>query len=69
MVREEATAFDWIGWRPEDRFDPNAQVRGLETWDLWPNLTAVLLRRGIPEDTVAKIVGKNFLRVFEEVCG
>jgi membrane dipeptidase len=69
MVREEAAAFDWIGWRSEDRFDPNAQVRGLETWDLWPNLTAALLRRGIPEDTVVKIVGKNFLRVLGEVGG
>jgi membrane dipeptidase len=66
MVREGAPAFDWIGWRPEDHFDPNAQVRGLETWDLWPNLTAALLRRGISEETVVKIVGKNFLRVFDE---
>jgi membrane dipeptidase len=69
MVREEAATFDWIGWRPGDRFDPNAQVRGLETWDLWPNLTAALLLRGIAEDTVVKIVGKNFLRVFGEICG
>jgi membrane dipeptidase len=69
MVREEAAKFDWIGWRPEDRFDPNAQVQGLETWDLWPNLTAALLHRGIPEDTVVKIIGENFLRVFGEVCG
>jgi membrane dipeptidase len=69
MVREQTSSFDWVGWRPQDRFDPNLQTQGLETWDLWPNLTAALLRRGIPEPTVAKIVGGNFLRVFREVCG
>lgn len=69
MVTEKSSAFDWVGWRPEDRFDPNLQTQGLVTWDLWPNLTAALLRRGIPEETVVKIVGGNFLRVFGEVCG
>ncbi len=69
MVREQASAFDWVGWLPEHRFDPNLQTRDLETWDRWPNLTAALLRRGIPEADVVKIVGGNFLRVFREVCG
>ncbi len=69
MVRDSASGFDWVGWRPQDHFDPNAQCLDLETWDKWPNLTAALLRRGIPEDTVIKIVGGNFLRVFREVCG
>lgn len=69
MVREESAGFDWVGWRPEHRFDPNHQTQGLETWDLWPNLTAALLRRGIPEDTVKKIIGGNFLRIFRDVCG
>ncbi len=69
MVREQASAFDWVGWRPEDRMDPNRQTKDLETWDRWPNLTAAMLRRGIPEDVVVKIVGRNFLRLFREVCG
>ena len=69
MVSEGAKGFDWVAWRPQDRFDPNMQVHGMETWDLWPNLTAALLRRGIPESTVVGIVGGNFLRVFREVCG
>jgi microsomal dipeptidase-like Zn-dependent dipeptidase len=41
----------------------------METWDKWPNLTSALLRRGITESTVVKIVGGNFLRVMREVCG
>ena len=69
MVREETSSFDWVGWRSQDRFDPNLQTWELESWDLWPNLTAALLQRGIPETTVVKIVGGNFLRIFREVCG
>jgi len=69
MVSESTSGFDWVGWRPEDRFDPNMQVLDMETWDKWPNLTAAMLRRGLPEETVVKIVGGNFLRTFREICG
>lgn len=69
MVSEPASGFDWVGWRPQDRFDPNMQVLGMETWDKWHHLTAAMLCRGIPEADVIKIVGGNFLRVFREVCG
>jgi membrane dipeptidase len=69
MTNEPTAGFDWVGWRPQDRFDPNMQVLGLETWDKWPNLTAAMLRRGLPESTVVKVIGGNFLRVFREVCG
>ncbi|MGH8616767.1 MAG: dipeptidase [Burkholderiales bacterium] len=69
MVTEQTEGFNWVGWRPQDRFDPNMQVVDLETWDQWPNLTAAMLRRGIPEATVIKVIGGNFLRVFREVCG
>lgn len=60
---------DWVGWRPQDHFDPNGQTAGFETWDQWLNLTAAMLRRGIPQDAVVKLIGGNFLRVFREVCG
>lgn len=69
MVREEYHGFDWVGWRPSDQFLPNQQMLDLETWDKWPNLTAAMLRRGIPERTVVKVVGGNFLRFFREICG
>ncbi|HEY5365583.1 MAG TPA: membrane dipeptidase, partial [Casimicrobiaceae bacterium] len=69
MVNEPTAGFDWVGWRPQDRFDPNNQVIDMETWDKWPNLTAAMLRRGLPEETVIAIVGGNFLRVFRDVCG
>jgi membrane dipeptidase len=69
MVREQTSGFNWVGWRPEDRFDPNMQVLDMETWDKWPRLTAAMLARGFPEEAVIKIIGGNFLRVFREVCG
>ncbi|WP_028602664.1 dipeptidase [Ottowia thiooxydans] len=65
MVKPQR-GFNWIGWRPEDRFDPNAQTYGMETWDQWPNLTAALLQRGMPEDVVVKIIGGNYMRVLRE---
>lgn len=64
-----STGFDWVAWRPQDNFDCNDQMLDVETWDKWPNITAALLRRSIPESTVVKLVGGNFLRVFKEVCG
>jgi len=69
MIRPESGSFNWVGWRPQDRFDPNAQTLDLETWDKWPNLTAAMLRRGMAESTVVKIVGANYMRVFREICG
>jgi membrane dipeptidase len=64
-IRSQTPGFDWVGWRPEDRYSREAFTVGFEAWDFWPNITAALIRRGIPEDTVAKILGENFLRVFE----
>lgn len=61
--------FDWVGWRPEHNFRPNDKCIGMETWDLWPNLTGHLLQRDYDEDTVIKIIGANFLRFWSEVVG
>lgn len=60
-------AFDWVGWLPEHHFDPNELCLGMETWDLWPNLTARLLETGLSEETVAGVVGGNFLRFWRDV--
>ncbi|MBI4277720.1 MAG: membrane dipeptidase [Armatimonadetes bacterium] len=61
--------FDWVGWLPEHRFSPNEACGGMETWDLWPNLTAKMLERGLAEEAVARIVGRNFLRFWRDVVG
>jgi membrane dipeptidase len=61
--------FDWVGWRPEHHFDPNEACAGIETWDLWPSLTAALLARGLSEEVVVGVIGGNFLRYWRRVAG
>ena len=61
--------FDWVGWRPEHRFDPNEACAGIETWDLWPQLTARMLSRGLSEEVVVGVIGRNFLRYWARVSG
>lgn len=42
---------------------------GIDTVSKWPNITRGLVDRGYSDDDIAKIIGGNFLRVFEEVIG
>lgn len=44
-------------------------VTGLENVTKFPELTLELLRRGYSITEIRKILGENFLRVFEKVCG
>ncbi|MCL4561711.1 MAG: dipeptidase [Chloroflexi bacterium] len=44
-------------------------VKDLEEANQWPNVTAGLLRRGIPEADIRKIMGDNLRRVFQQVIG
>lgn len=57
-----------MGFRPEHRVDFKAQMPEYRSWQDWPNLTATLLER-FGEEATRKILGENFLRVFEEVVG
>ncbi len=50
-----------------DGFD--GYLRGIEDISRIPNLTAGLLKRGYKADEVTKIMGGNYLRVIEQVCG
>lgn len=38
-------------------------------WGQWPSIPASLLARGYRRDEVAKVMGGNFVRVFEQVSG
>jgi len=44
-------------------------VQGLEDVTKFPDLTLELLGRGYSQPDIEKILGSNFMRVFEQVCG
>ncbi|WP_058303095.1 dipeptidase [Gorillibacterium timonense] len=44
-------------------------VRGLEQYGFFINFTRGLVARGFSDEDIAKIMGGNWLRVFEQVCG
>lgn len=50
-------------------FDGCHPPAGLEDVTRLPDLTAELLRRGYTENDMARILGGNYLRVFEQVLG
>jgi membrane dipeptidase len=41
----------------------------LKDWRHFPNLTKVLVRRGYSEESIQKVLGENFLRVYKAVLG
>lgn len=58
-----------IGFRAEDQIDPASTLIGFTDYRDMPNITRGLIRRGYSDLDVAKILGENFLRVYERVCG
>lgn len=44
-------------------------VAGLEKYSYFINFTRGLVARGYTDEEIAKIMGGNWLRVFEEICG
>jgi membrane dipeptidase len=58
-----------IGFRPQDNISTTQTLRGFDDYRDMPNLTRGLVARGYTDEQIQGILGKNFLRVFEEVCG
>jgi membrane dipeptidase len=69
MAREFAPAGnsdraeDWLG------NDPDAYLEGFTDYRDFPNITRGLVKRGYTDEQIRGILGENFLRVFETVCG
>ena len=53
----------------EGRTDQIAFVQGLERISHLPRLTEHLQRRGFSDDDIRKIIGGNWLRVYQQVLG
>lgn len=64
-----ARRFDWVGWRPEHRLGRGATIDGFHRWTDWPNITGALVETGFSDDEIRRLLGENFLRVFEAVVG
>ncbi len=57
------------GFRKEHRIDAKATLKGFSDYMDLPNITRGLVARGYSDSDVRGILGGNFLRVFEQVCG
>jgi len=61
--------FETLGFRPEHRIDVTETIVGFRDPRDLPNITRGLVARGYDEKQIRGILGENFLRVFEQVCG
>lgn len=66
--------FEWLthdkGYARElTRFGKIVNPLGIRTVGEFPNLTETLLKRGMPERVVRKVMGENWLRVLKDVWG
>jgi membrane dipeptidase len=61
-------AFD-MGFRPEHNIDSVKNVVGFDDYRDFVNVTRGLVKRGYTDEQISGIIGGNFLRVFESVCG
>ena len=60
---------DRIGFRPEHNVRPEENLVGFDDYRDFPNITRGLVKRDYDDEQIRGILGENFLRVFERVCG
>lgn len=58
-----------IGFREEHGVTRPKNLVGFDDYRDFPNITRGLVKRGYSDDEIRGILGENFLRVFEQVCG
>ena len=61
--------FAETGFRPEHGLDATQKLLGFDDYRDFPNITRGLVARGWSDDDIRKVLGGNFLRVMEAVCG
>lgn len=61
--------FAETGFRPEDDLVATQQLIGFDDYRDFPNITRGLVARGWSDEEIAKVLGANFVRVMEAVCG
>lgn len=58
-----------VGFRDEHNVNPGAAIDGFRDYLNFPNISRGLVSRGYSDSEIQGILGGNFLRVFESVCG
>lgn len=58
-----------VGFRSEHKVNPSSTIDGFRDYLDFPNITRGLVSRGYSDSEIKGILGENFLRVFEKVCG
>jgi membrane dipeptidase len=58
-----------IGFREEHGVLTPKNLIGFDDYRDFPNITRGLVARGYSDEDISGILGGNFLRVFEAVCG
>ncbi|MFI6825521.1 dipeptidase [Kribbella sp. NPDC050241] len=61
--------FAETGFRPEDKLVATQELVGFDDYRDFPNITRGLVARGWSDEDIAKVLGLNFVRVMEAVCG
>lgn len=61
--------FEWLGFRDEHGVDHFGTLAGFRDPRDLLNITRGLVSRGYEDARIRGILGENFLRVFEDVCG
>ena len=67
--RSMPKGFNWTGFRPEHRLSDEHRIEGFDHFTDWPNLTLKLAERGFNEEELRKLLGLNYLRVFNDILG
>jgi membrane dipeptidase len=57
------------GFRPEHLRNAFARVDGMKSWRDWPNITRGLVSPGFSDEEIRRILGENWLRVFQAAVG
>jgi membrane dipeptidase len=58
-----------VGFRPEHNLDSATNLIGFDDYRDFPNFTRGLVKRGYDDEQIRGIIGGNFVRVFEQICG
>ncbi len=48
---------------------PTMNLNGFDDYRDFPNITRGMVSRGYSDEQIKGVLGENFMRVFEQVCG